>query len=85
MNPQVQQALSTFSGLLQGRNSVLTEMDSKIALGKDGVVEKINYSVYSTFEERCARTGCRVATWIFDRNNAKFVLNRLYRKGFIKN
>ena len=81
MNPQVQQALSNFSALLEGRNSFLSEIDCKKALDSDGVVGKVNASVLSSFEERCVRTGCRKMSWIFNRDEAKFHLNRIYKAG----
>lgn len=79
MNPQIQQALSTFSTLLTSRHSVLTEVDTKKVLDKDAVVEKIKASVFSVFEERCTRTGRRKASWIFHRDQNKFILNRVYK------
>lgn len=79
MNPQVQQALSKFSALLEGRNSFLSEIDCKKPLDGDGVVEKVKTSVLSVFEERCTKTGCRKMSWIFNRDEAKFHLNRIYK------
>ncbi len=81
MNPQIQQALTKFSNLLEGRNSFLSEIDCNKPLDSAGVVEKVKASVISLFEERCARTGCRKMSWIFNRSTGKFELNRVYKAG----
>ena len=81
MNPQIQQALTKFSNLLEGRNSFLSEIDCNKPLDSAGVVEKVKASVISLFEERCARTGCRKMSWIFNRSTGKFELNRVYKTG----
>ncbi len=81
MNPQIQQALTNFSALLESRNSFLSEIDCKKPLDSAGVVEKVKASVISLFEERCTRTGCRKMSWIFNRSTGKFELNRIYRAG----
>ena len=81
MNPQIQQALSKFSALLESRNSFLSEIDSKEPLDNAGVVEKVKASVISLYEERCVFTGCRKMSWIFNRSTGKFELNRIYRAG----
>ena len=79
MNPQIQQALSTFSTLLSGRHSVLTEVDTKKVLDKDAVVEKVKASVLSLYEERCVHTGQRKMSWIFNRDTGTFIINRIYK------
>lgn len=81
MNPQIQETLNAFSSLLSKRSTVLTEVDSKHALDLNGVKDKITASIISTFDERCSRTGTRIASWIFHREQNKFVLNRLYKSG----
>lgn len=81
MNPQIQQALTKFSALLESRNSFLSEIDCKKPLDNAGVVEKVKASIISLFEERCVRTGCRKMSWIFNRNTGKFELNRIYKAG----
>ena len=81
MNPQIQQALSKFSALLESRNSFLSEIDSKEPLDNAGVVEKVTASVISLYEERCVFTGCRKMSWIFNRSTGKFELNRIYKAG----
>lgn len=81
MNPQIQQALTRFSNLLEGRNSFLSEIDCNKPLDSAGVVEKVKASVISLFEERCARTGCRKMSWVFNRSTGKFELNRIYKAG----
>lgn len=85
MNPQIQQALTNFSALLESRNSFLSEIDCKKPLDSAGVVEKVKASVISLYEERCVRTGCRKMSWIFNRNTGKFELNRVYKAGKISN
>ena len=85
MNPQIQQALSKFSALLESRNSFLSEIDSKEPLDNVGVVEKVKASVISLYEERCVFTGCRKMSWIFNRSTGKFELNRVYKAGKISN
>lgn len=85
MNPQIQQALTKFSNLLEGRNSFLSEIDCNKPLDSAGVVEKVKASVISLFEERCARTGCRKMSWIFNRSTGKFELNQVYKAGKISN
>ena len=85
MNPQIQQALSKFSVLLEGRNSFLSEIDSKEPLDNAGVVEKVTASVISLYEERCVFTGCRKMSWIFNRSTGKFELNQVYKAGKISN
>ena len=81
MNPQIQQALSKFSALLESRNSFLSEIDSKEPLDNAGVVGKVKTSVFSVFEERCTKTGYRKMSWVFNRDEAKFHLNRIYKAG----
>ena len=85
MNPQIQQALSKFSALLESRNSFLSEIDSKEPLDNAGVVEKVTASVISLYEERCVFTGRRKMSWIFNRSTGKFELNRVYKAGKISN
>ena len=85
MNPQIQQALSKFSALLESRNSFLSEIDSKKPLDNAGVVEKVTASVISLYEERCVFTGCRKMSWIFNRSTGKFELNQVYKAGKISN
>ena len=85
MNPQIQQALSKFSALLESRNSFLSEIDSKEPLDNAGVVEKVKASVISLCEERCVFTGCRKMSWIFNRSTGKFELNQVYKAGKISN
>ena len=85
MNPQIQQALSKFSALLESRNSFLSEIDSKEPLDNARVVEKVTASVISLYEERCVFTGFRKMSWIFNRSTGKFELNRVYKAGKISN
>ena len=85
MNPQIQQALSNFSALLESRNSFLSEIDSKEPLDNAGVVEKVTASVISLYEERCVFTGCRKMSWIFNRSTGKIELNQVYKAGKISN
>ena len=85
MNPQIQQALSKFSALLESRNSFLSEIDSKEPLDNAGVVEKVTASVISLYEERCVFTGCRKMSWIFNRSTGKFEPNQVYKAGKISN
>ena len=85
MNPQIQQALSKFSALLESRNSFLSEIDSKEPLDNAGVVEKVTASVISLYEERCVFTGCRKMSWIFNRSTGKFEHNQVYKAGKISN
>lgn len=78
MNQETQQALASFSNVLFERSSFLTELDSTIPLTLEQVSEKVSKAIFSPFEERCTRTNKRKASWIFNRQTNKFVLNRSY-------
>lgn len=75
----IQNALVQMGNVLEGRDSVLTATDERKPLDHEGVLQRVKFSILSTFEERCSRTGTLKATWIFNRNSGKFILNQLRR------
>ncbi len=76
---QIQTALTHMGTVLESRDSVFTATDERVALDHVGMLTRIKQSILSTFEERCSRTGVLKATWIFNRNSGKFILNQIRR------
>lgn len=81
---QIQTALANMGNILEGRDSVFTTPDDRKPLTQETVLQRVQQSILSTFEERCSRTGVLKATWIFNRNSNKFILNQLRRNNHFK-
>lgn len=70
--------------ILENRDSCFTTPETRTPLNAENLINRINYSVLSCYEERCIRTGFLKATWIFNRDTKTFILNRLYRNRHAK-
>lgn len=77
-------AVTQMGNFLENRDSCLTTLENRTPLNTENLMARINYSVLSCFEERCIRTGFLKATWIFNRDTQKFILNRLHRNRHAK-
>lgn len=58
------------------RDTFITATDSKAPLTMEGIASRVEASVISTFDERTRSGGALLQTWIFLRNQNKFVINK---------
>lgn len=71
-------AINKFEQRLIDNNTHLIDQVDKYFIDKEMLMQRIGYSLMSVFEERCSRTGRRIATWMFNKQINKFILNQSF-------
>lgn len=72
------QALQNFLTRIDNNNSILVDQLDRNTLSLADVQKRVDYSIVSIFEERCARYGTRKAIWMFNRLTGQATINTLY-------
>ena len=75
-NETLEQIVNNFGITLYERGSNLCV--DKIVQSLPSAMARVSASILSTFEERCIDTGRLLATWIFNRDTCKFILNQQF-------
>ena len=81
---EIKSAISSMVMVLQNRNSVFSIPGVREVIDIDTIQQRVNYSILSTFEERCYKTGMLKASWIFNHEKKQWILNRIYRNKTIR-